>query len=235
MNIGCRIIKDFTRPPKELVRQFYDLATSDLDDTMSRFGAVDHSITPLKKYTRSVVGTAFTIRLPHGDNLLFRAAIQYTKRGDVVVIDAGGFADRAVAGEVTAKYCKARGVKGLIIDGATRDSAALAEMDDFLVFTKGVSPNGPFLNGPGEVTVPIVVGGHIVYPGDIVVADSDGIVFIRPDQAEQVLEQSKKITARDQANLRQLEETGSCNQDWVYEKLKALNCEFVDMANHTEK
>ena len=58
MNIGCRIIKDFTRPPKELVRQFYDLATSDLDDTMSRFGAVDHSITPLKKYTRSVVGTA---------------------------------------------------------------------------------------------------------------------------------------------------------------------------------
>ena len=54
MNIGCRIIKDFTRPPKELVRQFYDLATSDLDDTMSRFGAVDHSITPLKKYTRSV-------------------------------------------------------------------------------------------------------------------------------------------------------------------------------------
>lgn len=149
MNIGCRIIKDFTRPPKELVRQFYDLATSDLDDTMSRFGAVDHSITPLKKYTRSVVGTAFTIRLPHGDNLLFRAAIQYTKRGDVVVIDAGGFADRAVAGEVTAKYCKARGVKGLIIDGATRDSAALAEMDDFLVFTKGVSPNGPFFNGPG--------------------------------------------------------------------------------------
>jgi len=235
MNIGCRIIKDFTRPPKELVRQFYDLATSDLDDTMSRFGAVDHSITPLKKYTRSVVGTAFTIRLPHGDNLLFRAAIQYTKRGDVVVIDAGGFADRAVAGEGTAKNCKARGVKGLIIDGATRDSAALAEMDDFLVFTKGVSPNGPFFNGPGEVNVPIVVGGQIVYPGDIVVADSDGIVFIRPDQAEQVLEQSKKITARDQANLRQLEETGSCNQDWVYEKLKALNCEFVDMADHSEK
>lgn len=72
-------------------------------------------------------------------------------------------------------------------------------MDDFLVFTKGVSPNGPFFNGPGEVNVPIVVGGQIVYPGDIVVADSDGIVFIRPDQAEQVLEQSKKITARDQA------------------------------------
>ena len=105
----------------------------------------------------------------------------------------------------------------------------------FLVFTKGVSPNGPFFNGPGEVNVPIVVGGQIVYPGDIVVADSDGIVFIRPDQAEQVLEQSKKITARDQANLRQLEETGSCNQDWVYEKLKALNCEFVDMADHSEK
>lgn len=71
MNIGCRIIKDFTRPPKELVRQFYDLATSDLDDTMSRFGAVDHSITPLKKYTRSVVGTAFTIRLPHGTTCFF--------------------------------------------------------------------------------------------------------------------------------------------------------------------
>lgn len=147
MNIGCRIIKDFERPPKELVRRFYDLAVSDLDDTMSKFGAVDHRIQPMRKYNRSMVGTAFTIRLPHGDNLMFRAAIQYIKRGDVVVIDAGGFEDRAVAGEVTAKYCRARGAKGLIIDGATRDSAVLSEMENFPVFVRAISPNGPYFNG----------------------------------------------------------------------------------------
>ena len=72
MNIGCRIIKDFTRPPKELVRQFYDLATSDLDDTMSRFGAVDHSITPLKKYTRSVVERPLPSVCPMGTTCFSR-------------------------------------------------------------------------------------------------------------------------------------------------------------------
>jgi regulator of RNase E activity RraA len=230
MNIGCRIIKDFERPPKELVRRFYDLAVSDLDDTMSKFGAVDHRIQPMRKYNRSMVGTAFTIRLPHGDNLMFRAAIQYIKRGDVVVIDAGGFEDRAVAGEVTAKYCRARGAKGLIIDGATRDSAVLSEMENFPVFVRAISPNGPYFNGPGEVNVPIVVGGQIVCPGDIVVADSDGIVFINPANAEEVLAQSVKITTRDRKNLKELEETGTCNQDWVEDKLKAIGCEMVDMA-----
>lgn len=161
MNIGCRIIKDFTRPPKELVRQFYDLATSDLDDTMSRFGAVDHSITPLKKYTRSVVGTAFTIRLPHGDNLLFRAAIQYTKRGDVVVIDAGGFADRAVAGEVTAKYCKARGVKGLIIDGQPVTRRPLLKWTIFSSLPKASALTDHSLTDRGKSTCRLLSGDRL--------------------------------------------------------------------------
>lgn len=232
MSLGCKIVKNFKRPDKSLLSRFSNLAVSDLDDTMSKLAAVDHSIRALNKYSGSMVGTAFTIKLPHGDNLMFRAAIQYVQPGDVVVIDAGGFDDRAVAGEVTAKYCRARGAKGLIIDGATRDSAVLSQMEDFYVFVRAISPNGPYFNGPGEVNVPVVCGGQLVCPGDIVVADADGVIFINPEHAEEVLAQSSKITQRDQTNLKQLEETGTCDQSWVEKKLSSLGCEFEDMADY---
>ena len=228
MALGCRIITDFKRPDPKLIESFSGMAVADLDDSMSKISAVRHKINSFNY--QPILGTAFTVKLPHGDNLVFRAAIKFAKPGDVIVIDAGGFEDRAVIGEVTARLCKARGVRGIICDGAIRDSLILAEMEDFSVFARAVSPNGPYFNGPGEVNVPIVCGGQIVHPGDIVVGDSDGIVFIDPATAEDVLIATKAAHEKEEKLLKQIEETGTCDQEWVYAKLAKMNCEYVDLS-----
>ena len=221
MSIGCRIITNFQRPDRELVEKFRGLQVADLDDNMSRTQAVRHKIVPFSR--KPLLGTAFTVKLPHGDNLVFRAAIKYVKPGDVIVIDAGGFEDRAVIGEVTTRYAMAKGVAGIVCDGALRDSEELSQLD-FPIFARCASPNGPFFNGPGEVNVPIVCGGQLVHPGDIVVGDRDGIVFISPEYAEEVYESTIKAKVKEAAQLKELAETGDLSQEFVWERLKEIGC-----------
>lgn len=112
MSIGCKIVKDFQRPAPELVTRFKDMPVANIDDNMGRIAAVDAAIEPIG-YKGQLLGTAFTVRVPQGDNLMFHAAMDLAKPGDVIVIDAGGFTDRAIFGELMATYCKARGIKGL--------------------------------------------------------------------------------------------------------------------------
>ena len=94
MAAGCKIIKEFCRPEKDLVMRFKDMPVANIDDNMGRVAAVDNSILPVGK--GQLLGTAFTVRVPQGDNLMFHAAMDLAKPGDVIVIDAGGFEDRAI-------------------------------------------------------------------------------------------------------------------------------------------
>lgn len=93
MSIGCKIVKDFQRPAPELVTRFKDMPVANIDDNMGRIAAVDAAIEPIG-YKGQLLGTAFTVRVPQGDNLMFHAAMDLAKPGDVIVIDAGGFTDR---------------------------------------------------------------------------------------------------------------------------------------------
>jgi len=131
MSIGCKIIRDFPRPDPELVELFRDLPVANIDDCMERTAAVDSAIVPLGK--GQLLGSAFTVRVAHGDNLMLHAAMDLAKPGDVILIDAGGFTERAIFGELMATYCKIRGVRGIVCDGAVRDAEALADkMNDIL-------------------------------------------------------------------------------------------------------
>ena len=125
MSIGCKIICDFPRPDPELVELFRDLPVANIDDCIERTAAVDSAIVPLGK--GQLLGTAFTVHVAQGDNLMLHAAMDLAKPGDVIVIDAGGFTERAIFGELMATYCKIRGVRGIVCDGAVRD----AESGDF--------------------------------------------------------------------------------------------------------
>ena len=224
MGIGCRIITDFKRPDKSLIERFRGLQVADLDDNMARTQAVRHKIISFSG--KPLLGTAFTVKLPHGDNLMFRAAIRYVKPGDVIIIDAGGFEDRAVMGEVTTKYAMAMGAAGIVCDGALRDSEVLSTLD-FPIFARFASPNGPFFNGPGEVNVPIVCGGQLVTPGDIVVGDRDGIIFINPEYAEEVLRSTIAASEKEDAMIRELESTGTLRQQFVWDRLKEIGCTII--------
>ena len=225
MSIGCKIIRDFPRPDPELVELFRDLPVANIDDCMERTAAVESAIVPLGK--GQLLGTAFTVRVAHGDNLMLHAAMDLAKPGDVIVIDAGGFTERAIFGELMATYCKIRGVRGIVCDGAVRDADKLAAMEDFPVYARAVTPNGPYKNGPGEINVPVIIGGRIVHPGDIVVGDGDGVLFIRPENAVLLAEATRAVGKKEAAIMQNILDNGTYIRPWVDELLKKINCEIL--------
>ncbi|MBP1763499.1 MAG: dimethylmenaquinone methyltransferase [Firmicutes bacterium] len=223
-NPGCKIVRDFVRPDKKLIQLFKDLPVANIDDCMSRTAAVDPMIKPMNKTT--LLGPAFTVKVPEGDNLMFHKAMDLAQPGDVIVIDAGGDIKRAIFGELMITYCQSRGIAGVIVDGSVRDADALAEMD-IAVYAKGVTPNGPYKNGPGEINTPISFGGRAVCPGDIVVGDGDGIVVIKPEEARYIAEQTRKVSEKEQGIMDGIVNKGTYIRSWVDEKLKEIGCEIV--------
>ncbi|MCC8189431.1 MAG: RraA family protein, partial [Planctomycetes bacterium] len=161
--IGCRIYTAVPRPPRSLVERFRDLPVANIDDCVNRLAAAHSAIRPLN--SARLLGPAFTIKVPEGDNLMFHKAMDLAQEGDVIVIDAGGLTTRAIFGELMIAYCMARKLGGVIVDGSIRDRDSLARLD-FPVYARGVSPNGPYKNGPGEINTPISFGGVVVHPGD---------------------------------------------------------------------
>ena len=216
-------VTDFPRPDKSLVERFRDLPVANVDDAMDRLQAVAYDICRVGK--GKLVGTAFPVKVPHGDNLMLHAAMDLAKPGDVIVIDAGGLCDRAIFGELMATYCKMRGIAGMVCDGAIRDRDELAEMEDFPVFAKAANPNGPYKNGPGELGTPVCIGGRIVRPGDIVIGDGDGVLFLDPAIAEQVADAADKIKAMETGLMEGILQ-GHYDRLWVQVKLKALG--YID-------
>ena len=153
MAVGCRIRRNFERPAKELVEAFRGIPVANIDDNCGRIAAVDASIYPLNPKAR-LLGTAFTVN------------------GDVIVLANKGSMSRALCGEIMSSYAKSRGLAGIIIDGCVRDGYTLSQMD-FLVYAKGVTPNGPYKNGPGKMNFPVSFAGIIINPGDIIVGKGE--------------------------------------------------------------
>jgi RraA family protein len=227
MNIGCRIIKDFDRPDAALVERFQDMPVANIDDNMNRIAAVDSEIKPVG-YKGQMAGTAFTIRVAQGDNLMLHAAMDLAKPGDIIVIDAGGFKERAIFGELMCTYMRERGIKGIICDGAIRDYGGISAMENFRVYARAATPNGPYKNGPGEINVPVVCGGKVVYPGDIVVADDDGVLFIRPDQAEELIQKTKAVEAKEADIMKHILEDKTYIRPWVDKKLEEIGVDIFE-------
>ena len=210
MAVGCKIIRDFPRPARELVERFRGVATSNLVDVMGSCAAIDGALAPIGR--GRLLGTAFPVRLPQGDNLMLHAAIDLAQPGDVLVIDAGGFSERAVLGELMASYCKTRGIRGIVCDGAIRDRGALAQMEDFPVYARSVTPNGPTKAGPGEIG------------GDIVAADEDGVVVVPMERADAVVDAAHALQEKEEKILHRILQDGVFDRPWLNAQLQALGC-----------
>lgn len=226
MPAGCRIKKNFTRPPKELIEAFAGIPVANIDDNMGRIAAVDASIFPLNPQAK-LLGTAFTINAPAGDNLLFHKALDMAEPGDVLVLANKGSMSRSLCGEIMSTYAKSRGLAGIIIDGCVRDSYALRTMD-FPVFAKGITPNGPYKNGPGEMNFPVSFAGIIINPGDIIIGDADGLLVIRPEDAEALAKKARAYHASEEKQLEGIKTRGEWVRPWVDAKLAEVGFEFVD-------
>ncbi|WP_040979477.1 RraA family protein [Oceanobacillus jeddahense] len=218
-DVGCLIVNNFERPEPDLVNAFKGIPVANIDDCMGRMGAVDSIIRPMNK--SPLLGVAFTVKVPEGDNLMFHKAMDMAKPGDIIMIDAAGYTQRAILGELMISYCKSRGITGVVVDGSIRDAEALEAMD-FPIYAKGVSPNGPYKNGPGEINVPISIGGKVVSPGDIVVGDQDGIVIIDPDGAKELALETRKVTEKEDLIMNKILTEGVYERPWVDKKLDEL-------------
>jgi RraA family protein len=167
-----------------------------------------------------LAGPAFTVKTAPGDNLLVHKAIDMAKAGDVIVVDGGGFSDQALIGGIMARWAARRGVAGIVVWGAIRDSEEIRD-EAFPVYARAITHRGPYQDGPGEINVPIAVAGMPVHPGDIVVGDADGVVAVPLAMAGAVLASAKRIRDREAVVMQDIER-GTLDRAWVDETLRRL-------------
>lgn len=214
--IGFRIFPPVDTAPA-LVALFKGLPTSNISDNLSRMAGT----VGLSPYHRGgpLLGVALTVKVRSGDNLLIHKALQLGRPGDVLVVDGGGCSDRALVGDIMKCVAQMRGFAGFVIDGAIRDSAAFRQ-DDFPCYARAVCHRGPYKEGPGEINVPVSVGGLLVNPGDIVIGDEDGVVVVTPSEAKTVAEATRKKAAAEAATLASIEQR-AYDDSWVDETLRS--------------
>ena len=171
-----------------LIEALRSIQVSVLSDSMARMtGTV--GLTPYHR-PRAMAGTAVTVRTRPGDNLAIHRAFDFCRPGDVLVVDGGGDLNQALMGEIMATYAESIGIVGVVLDGAIRDVSAI-RAHDFPMYARGVTYRGPYKAGPGDINVPVSIGGMVVSPGDIVVGDEDGVVVIAQEAAKAVLERAE--------------------------------------------
>lgn len=185
------------RPAADVVKGFQGLATTAVADIIDLSCVMRYAIHPLWPDIGRIAGPAFTVRTVRHDNLMLHAAIYRAEPGDVIVVEAGDDA-MAVAGGNVCAIAQKRGVAGFIVDGVIRDIGE-SRANGFPLFARGRSPIPAAKEGPGEINHPIRCGGVVVHPGDMVVADDEGIVVIPLANAEEVL---KKAQAKAEADAR---------------------------------
>lgn len=227
MSVGFRIVQEIERVPEETVRKFRSarLATSNVADVMWRFGALDEKLCPIGDASVYLTGTALTVRTRPTDNLMVHKALELAQPGDIIVIEAGGEMRHAILGELMCRYAAEKGVGGFVVDGPVRDGSAIHSLG-FPVYARGLTPRGPYKEGPGEINVPVSCGGVAISPGDLILGDADGVVVVPRDSAGEVLEEASAVE-RSEEEVMKLISTGRWERGWIDEKLKEKGCEIV--------
>jgi RraA family protein len=222
--LGFRILPVQRRPDNTLVMKFRDIGTSLISDNMNRIHAVGCKLRAFHGKGR-MAGPAITVKTRPGDNLMVHKAIDLAEPGDVIVVDAGGETTHAIIGEIMVRLAARKGLGGFVIDGCIRDTEAISG-GDFPVFARGATHRGPYKDGPGEINVPISVGGMVVHPGDIIVGDSDGVAVVPVGMAEAVYELASAQKKREEAMFAAIED-GTIDRSWIDAVLIQKGCEGV--------
>jgi regulator of RNase E activity RraA len=213
------IRREFERVSPDVVAKAAKLQPAILADVQGRRGTMHGRVAAVGPNMR-LAGPAFTIEVRPGDNLMIHTAIVLAKPGDVLVID--GKADRtcALMGAIMMNACKARHLGGVVVDAAVRDCDELRELG-FPVFAVGSNPNGPTKLVPGRINWPISAGGTTVHPGDLIVADGDGVVVVEREKAASLIAAGEKKTADEAKRIAELKKAENVKPDWLDAALRA--------------
>lgn len=223
MNV-LRLFKAKPRIEKELIDRYREISTPNLSDCMERcYGTLGIHVVgdSLKSLGgKSMVGTAFTVKTRPGDNLVVHKALDLAQPGDILVIDARGQMVNAILGELMTLYATHRGIAGIVVDGAIRDSNAISD-GKLPVFSKGVSHLGPYKSGPGEIHGTIQVGGVVINDGDLIVGDHDGIAVVPRDRVNEVIVDAEKIIEKEHG-IRKAIAAGAWDRSWIDPSLQII-------------
>jgi 4-hydroxy-4-methyl-2-oxoglutarate aldolase len=189
------IVRTIERADRGTADALGELGTATVHEAIGRRGFVGPHLRPIQQGVR-LAGPAVTVASHPGDNLMIHAAVDVCKEGDVLVVTNTAPSTHGMFGELLASSLLARGVRALVVDAGVRDTAELRALG-FAVWSQYVSCQGTVKASPGSVNVPVVLGGVLVSPGDVVCADDDGVVVVPRLEAAWALERSRERVAKE--------------------------------------
>jgi 4-hydroxy-4-methyl-2-oxoglutarate aldolase len=198
-----RFVTDIPRVAPALVAAMREQAATTVYEAAGQQGGMEHTIRPIAPGMK-LCGSALTVRCQSADNLTLHAAIALAQPGDVIVADVGNALEAGHWGEITTVAAQARRVAGLVINGGVRDLGPIGRRG-FAVFAPAISMKATVKSTPGLINHPIVCGGVTVNPGDLVLADDDGVVVVAHERVAQVLEAARQREEREAEVMRRLE------------------------------
>ncbi len=226
--IGFRITTNVERHDANLINRFGDIPVANIADCMSRSFCLDSEIAMINEAPGvKMVGTAFTVKTRPGDNLMVLKALNMAQPGEVIMIDAGSAKNHAILGEIMVLMARNKKLAGFVIDGCCRDYDMIRQ-NNFPVFARGITPQGPYKDGPGEINYSISCGGTVVSPGDIVVGDHDGLVVVPYGKAREILCESEAVMEKEKVLISGLLNGKTNDLTWVDERLAEKGCLIYD-------
>jgi 4-hydroxy-4-methyl-2-oxoglutarate aldolase len=178
------------RPSADAVSRLAEFSSATIHEAQGRKGALSSRIKPIDR-SMSFCGPATTVRCAPRDNLMLQVAIHYAEPGDVILAAAGEYEEAGTFGDVLGNAMKAKGLAGLVTDSGVRDTQDLIELG-LPVFSGSVSIKGTVKETIGPINHPVVFGDEIIYPGDVLRGDADGVVVVRKDEIEEVIRLSQE-------------------------------------------
>ena len=221
------VVRNPVRTDPVVATAFSRFGVATVHEAQGRTGLLDPRLRPIHAGSR-IAGTALTVSVPPGDNWMIHVAVEQCRRGDVLVVAPTPHSEAGYIGELIATALRAHGALGVVIDAGCRDVAELTRMG-FPVWSACVSAYGTVKQTLGDVNVPVVCAGQLVNPGDVVVADDDGVVVVPRAGAAEVLEASRQREEKEALSRKRYEDGElSLDVSAMRDRLAAGGLVYVD-------